>query len=136
MLDKSSIWHSLTYPRSTQGKNCLRAFFPKTEWRSFIDSVKFMTNALKKKKGQAQLGSLLHILMTNVSRIAICLSSLLNWGVAREEAGQRGRALAGSAHMSSHFQSKTGERAIGVTTQPTFLLFPRNLTVSVLVPAF
>lgn len=130
MLDKSSIWRSLTYPRSTQGKIWLRAFSPKTELCLIIDSVKFITNALKKKIGHVQLGSLLHILMTNVSSIALCLSSLLEWSVAREEVGQRGRAVAGSAHMSfSHFQSKTGERAIGATTQSTFLLSSKNLTV-------
>lgn len=129
MLGKSSIWRSLTYPRSTQGKIWLRAFSPKTELCLIIDSVKFITNALK-KIGHVQLGSLLHILMTNVSSIALCLSSLLEWSVAREEVGQRGRAVAGSAYMSfSHFQSKTGERAIGATTQSTFLLSFKNLTV-------
>lgn len=52
MLDKSSIWRSLTYPRSTQRKNWLRAFSPKTELCLIIDSAKFITNALKKKKKQ------------------------------------------------------------------------------------
>lgn len=131
MLDKSSIWRSLTYPRSTQRKNWLRAFSPKTELCLIIDSAKFITNALKKKKtGHVQLGSLLHILMTNVSRTALSFSSLLEWDVAREEVGQRGRAIVESAHMFfSHFQSKTGERAIGVTTQSTILLSSKNLTV-------
>lgn len=87
MLDKSSIWRSLTYPRSTQGKIWLRAFSPKTELCLIIDSVKFITNAFKKNRICTAWKSSTH---SNDKCLQHCPLLILTTGM---ECGQgRGRA--------------------------------------------